>query len=173
MLRYYNKSVLLFWFVAGKDHATTVHVYKRIFCCLHNLVLCLASRTLRGREIPFTWFVVLDGFTWTLQQKLKFSFFFLKKKKVAVEHPFPFLPPLASVPLPWEKNMPVAEESQQEIICHGSLKNRELSHKKRRSCWSNTNVCLQPLIFVLIFVFPHALPALFLPKFILINSILY
>ncbi|KAG6785861.1 hypothetical protein POTOM_007448 [Populus tomentosa] len=31
----------------GKDHATTVHVYKRIFCCLHNLVLCLASRTLR------------------------------------------------------------------------------------------------------------------------------
>jgi hypothetical protein len=47
-----------------------------------------------------------------------------------VEHPFLFLPPLASVPLPWEKNMPVAEESHQEIICHGSLKNRELSQKK-------------------------------------------
>ncbi|KAJ6730834.1 hypothetical protein OIU85_021607 [Salix viminalis] len=38
----------------GKDHATTVQFYKRIFCCLHNLVLCLASRTLRGGETPFT-----------------------------------------------------------------------------------------------------------------------
>ncbi|KAF9686909.1 hypothetical protein SADUNF_Sadunf02G0038900 [Salix dunnii] len=39
----------------GKDHATTVHVYKRIFCGLHNLLLCVASRALRGPGIRLQW----------------------------------------------------------------------------------------------------------------------
>ncbi|KAJ7006131.1 beta-carotene isomerase D27 [Populus alba x Populus x berolinensis] len=106
----------------------------------HELVLQSLNRAIPA-TISALVKIMLPQCTFTREYFAAFTTLFFvwlvgpcEKKKVAVEHPFPFLPPLASVPLPWEKNMPVAEESHQEIICHGSLKNRELSQKKRRSC---------------------------------------